>query len=88
MAMGWPKVPLKLGVEQREQLEGLKSRSLPAGLVLRARIVLRGRENQPGDCGPTGSDQRDGEQVAAAIPGTCCERTARPVAPGPAANGQ
>jgi putative transposase len=50
MAMGRPKVPLKLGVEQREQLEGLvKSRSLPAGLVLRARIILlsaAGKTNQ------------------------------------------
>jgi putative transposase len=50
MAMGRPKVPLQLSVGQREQLEGLvKSRSLPAGLVLRARIILlsvAGKTNQ------------------------------------------
>ena len=41
MAMGRPKRALVLGVEQREQLESLaKSRSLPSGLVSRARIIL------------------------------------------------
>jgi putative transposase len=41
MAMGRPKVALVLTPEQREQLEGLAgSRSLPAGLVMRARIIL------------------------------------------------
>src|SRR5271166_2039334 len=41
MAMGRPKAALVLTAEQREQLEGLaSSRSLPAGLVTRARIIL------------------------------------------------
>jgi Homeodomain-like domain-containing protein len=41
MAMGRPKAALVLNMQQREQLEGLaSSRSLPAGLVTRARIVL------------------------------------------------
>src|SRR2546427_3103874 len=40
-AMGRPKAQLVLRPEQREQLEGLaSSRSLPAGLVSRARIIL------------------------------------------------
>jgi putative transposase len=50
MAMGRPKAALILTPEQREQLEGMvKSRSLPAGLVSRARIVLlsaAGKTNQ------------------------------------------
>src|SRR5579863_6440867 len=41
MAMGRPKAALVLNPQQREQLAGLaSSRSLPAGLVTRARIVL------------------------------------------------
>ena len=41
MAMGRPKTALVLDAEQREQLESLaNSRSLPAGLVSRAKIVL------------------------------------------------
>src|SRR6202165_2320573 len=41
MAMGRPKAVLVLSWQQREQLEGLaNSRSLPAGLVSRARIIL------------------------------------------------
>jgi putative transposase len=41
MAMGRPKAALVLNLQQREQLEGLaSSRSLPAGLVTRAQIVL------------------------------------------------
>ncbi len=41
MALGRPKARLVLRAEQREQLERLvKSRSLPAGLVSRARIIL------------------------------------------------
>ena len=41
MAMGRPKAKLALSATDREQLEGLaNSRSLPAGLVNRARIVL------------------------------------------------
>jgi DNA-binding NarL/FixJ family response regulator len=41
MAMGRPKAMLVLTEQNREQLEGLASlRSLPAGLVNRARIIL------------------------------------------------
>ena len=41
MATGRPKEALVLNPQQREQLAGLaSSRSLPAGLVTRARIVL------------------------------------------------
>ena len=50
MAMGRPKAALVLSPRQREQLEGMaKSRSLPAGLVIRVRIVLlsaSGKTNQ------------------------------------------
>jgi putative transposase len=43
MAMGRPKAALVLRPQQREQLESLgSSRSLPAGLVRRARIILLG----------------------------------------------
>ena len=41
MAMGRPKAALVLSPQQREQLEGMaNSRSLPAGLVSRAKIIL------------------------------------------------
>jgi putative transposase len=44
MAMGRPKAELVLTAEQREQLETLaNARSLPAGLVRRARIILLSR---------------------------------------------
>src|SRR5947199_1761375 len=50
MAMGRPKAALVLSAEQRAQLESLaSSRSLPAGLVTRVRIVLlsaAGKMNQ------------------------------------------
>jgi putative transposase len=50
MAMGRPKAELVLTAGQREQLESLaNSRSLPAGLVMRARIILlsaAGKTNQ------------------------------------------
>ena len=50
MAMGRPKAALVLSAEQRAQLEGLaSSRSLPAGLVSRVRIILMsasGKTNQ------------------------------------------
>src|SRR5713226_7953626 len=50
MAMGRPKAALGLSLEQRAQLESMaSSRSLPAGLVTRARIVLlsaAGKMNQ------------------------------------------
>jgi putative transposase len=43
MALGRPKAVLSLRPEQREQLEAMaRSRSLPAGLVTRVRIVLLG----------------------------------------------
>ena len=43
MAMGRPKAALVLDAELREQLESLaNSRSLPAGLVRRAKIILLG----------------------------------------------
>jgi DNA-binding NarL/FixJ family response regulator len=41
MAMGRPKAVLVLSAEQRAQLESMaSSRSLPAGLVTRVRIIL------------------------------------------------
>jgi putative transposase len=50
MRTGRPKQPIELEPEQREQLEALAaSRSLPAGLVMRARLVLlsaRGLSNR------------------------------------------
>src|SRR2546430_4244886 len=50
MAMGRPKAVLVLSAEQRAQLESMaNSRSLPAGLVTRVRIVLlsaSGKMNQ------------------------------------------
>jgi putative transposase len=50
MAMGRPKVSLALSAEQQQQLESLAgSRSLPAGLVSRVRIILMsasGKTNQ------------------------------------------
>jgi Helix-turn-helix domain len=50
MAMGRPKAAFVLRPEQRDQLEGMAgSRSLPAGLVSRARIILlsaSGKTNQ------------------------------------------
>jgi putative transposase len=50
MAMGRPKKPLVVSPEQREQLEAMvRSRSLPAGLVSRARAILMsasGKANQ------------------------------------------
>src|SRR5258708_36781863 len=50
MAMGRPKAALGLSLEQRAQLESMaSSRSLPAGLVTRARIILlsaAGKMNQ------------------------------------------
>lgn len=50
MVMGRPKASLHLAAEQKEQLEGIvRSRTLPAGLVKRARVVLlsaAGKTNQ------------------------------------------
>lgn len=48
MVMGRPKAKLVVSAADREQLEGLAaSRSLPAGLVNRARIVLLSAEGMP-----------------------------------------
>src|SRR5712691_2228925 len=45
MAMGRPKAKLVLSAGQREQLESLAdSRCLPAGLVMRARIIVVSEE--------------------------------------------
>jgi len=39
--IGRPKIPLALSTSEREQLQGIgKSRSLPNGIVRRARMVL------------------------------------------------
>ena len=47
MALGRPKAELILTSEQREQLNGMAaSRSLPAGLVMRARIILMSAEGE------------------------------------------
>ncbi len=47
MALGRPKAELILTFEQQEQLNGMAaSRSLPAGLVMRARIILMSVEGQ------------------------------------------
>lgn len=47
MARGRPKAKLILTAEQQEQLQGMAaSRSLPAGLVSRARIILMSAEGQ------------------------------------------
>lgn len=47
MALGRPKAKLILSSEQQEQLSGMvASRSLPAGLVMRARIILMSAEGQ------------------------------------------
>ena len=77
MAMGRPKATLVLHPEQREQLEGLaSSRSLPAGLVGRARTILlsaSGKTNMQ-IARQAGMDQRHGRQVAAALPRTGCVR--------------
>src|SRR6202022_3900286 len=48
MAMGRPKAELVLTAGQQEQLESLaNSRSLPAGLVMRARIILLSATGKP-----------------------------------------
>jgi len=47
MALGRPKAKLILTSEQHQQLNGMAaSRSLPAGLVMRARIILMGAEGE------------------------------------------
>ena len=84
---GRPKAALVLSPQQREQLEGMaNSRSLPAGLVIRVRIVLeRFRKDEPKDRPPIGTGERHGGQVEAAISGAGCGRTARRVTAGPSA---
>jgi hypothetical protein len=60
MVMGRPKTALVLGAGLREQLESLaNSRSLPAGLVRRAKHYFAERfgEDQRGDCAAAGDDQ-------------------------------
>ena len=48
MVMGRPKVALELDSQEREQLESFaRSRSLPAALSLRARIVLASAQGEP-----------------------------------------
>ena len=47
MAVGIPKAELISDSEQQEQLKGMvASRSLPAGLVMRARIILMSAEGE------------------------------------------
>ncbi len=79
MAMGRPKAELVLTAGQREQLESLaNSRSLPAGLVVRARIILlsaAGKTNQ--QIARQLRLSNDGGQVATAVSGTGCSRAAR-----------
>ena len=49
MAMGRPKAALVLDTELREQLESLaNSRSLPAGLVRRAKIIFLSASGKTG----------------------------------------
>ena len=80
MAMGRPKAALILSAQQREQLESLaNSRSLPAGLVGRAKIILlsaSGKTNQQ-IARQLGADQRHGGQMATAIFEAGCVRIAR-----------
>jgi putative transposase len=77
MAMGRPKATLVLHPEQREQLEGLaSSRSLPAELVGRAKIILlsaSGKTNMQ-IARHLGLTKCHGRQVAAALPRTRCAR--------------
>ena len=48
MVMGRPKLALELNSQEREQLESFaRSRSLPASLSLRARMVLASAEGEP-----------------------------------------
>jgi putative transposase len=79
MALGRPKAVLVLSAQQREQLERLaSSRSLPAGLVARARMILMsaaGIDNQ--EIARQLRITQAGGQVAAAIFGTRCGGTAR-----------
>ena len=50
MRTGRPKTPMNLSQEERQQLQGIvSSRSLPAGLVTRARIVLMAAEGISND---------------------------------------
>src|SRR5260370_7338501 len=66
------KAALVLSAEQRAQLESMaSSRSLPAGLVTRVRIVLLSAAGKmTRQIATIGIDQRHGGQVAAALRGT------------------
>ena len=71
MAMGRPKTALVLDAGQREQLESLaNSRSLPAGLVSRAKIVLLSASGNTNleIAQQLEMSKRYGGQVAAALP--------------------
>jgi hypothetical protein len=87
MAMGRPKAKLGLTAGQREQLESLaNSRSLPAGLVMRARhSAERDGKNQSADRPPAEAHPCHGGQVATAVFGTGCSWAARRIAPGTSA---
>ena len=79
MAMGRPKATLVLDSELREQLESLaNSRSLPAGLVRRAKIILLSASGK--------NDREIASQLETSrttVPGTGGVRTVRRVTPRP-----
>ena len=76
MAMGRPKAALVSDTELREQLESLaNSRSVPAGLVPRAKIVVRFWEDQFGGRGSTGDQRCHGRPVASTLSGARAVRT-------------
>ena len=86
MAMGRPKSTLVLDSELREQLESLaNSRSLPAGLVRRAKIILlsaSGKNNRE-IAATTGDEQDHGRPVATTVSRTGSVGTLRRVTSGP-----
>ena len=86
MAMGRPKATLVLDSELREQLESLaNSRSLPAGLVRRAKIILlsaSGKTNRE-IAVATGDQQGHGRPVATTVSGTGGVRALRGITPRP-----
>jgi len=91
MAMGRPKAVLVLSAEQRAQLESMaSSRSLPAGLVTRVRIVLliaSGKMNRE-IARQLGTNQRYSRQMAATVRGAGRGGTARRAPPRAAASDQ
>ena len=90
MAMGRPKAALVLDTELREQLESLaNSRSLPAGLVRRAKIILlsaSGKTNR--EVARQLQTSKVGKPVALPIPQTRGVRTLRRVTSRPATSDQ